>query len=344
MAVSGFAGMKAFIDAANQAQRTDPVPNRKDADGYQSARWNAAVPRSVRYDPVTNRSGVRPTVFDAARNIYGVNPATGAALRPYDNVGVQYGLNALNAGTITVDQFLDLNERIGGYDEDANYTATRAVGDAGAIRRAYQSGLSLGANGGLTTIPIFDNATSNEAGGYHYGWFHYALRERLMKANGGRSDNMAMWRSVNANDARATFDAWMLAYTSDRSDTPRLQKVVNARPAQAVEGCYDTGTPPSFIAEPLVFTRTSSTRCTALYPVYSNVRVEAGGPLSADVLKCQLAPVDGTAYRVPFTPEQSERLTRIFPEGVCDWAKPGVNQVPVVPWASFGPSPRHRIN
>jgi hypothetical protein len=344
VAVSGFAGMKAFVDAANQAQRTDPVPHRKDAAGYQSARWNAAVPDAVRYHPETNPTGARPTVFDAARNIYGVNPATGAALRPYDNVGVQYGLNAVNAGTITVDQFLELNERIGGYDEDANYTPARAVGDVDAIRRAYQSGLSLGANGGLTTIPVFDNATSNEAGGYHYGWFHYALRERLRKANGGKSDNMAMWRSVNAGEARATFDSWMLAYTSDRSDTPRLQKVLNARPAQAVEGCYDTSTPPAFIAEPLAFSRTASTRCSALYPVYSNVRVEAGGPLSADVLKCQLAPVNANAYRVPFTPAQLARLEGIFPDGVCDWSKPGVNQVPVVPWASFGPSPRHRID
>ena len=344
VAISGFDGMKALVDAANQAQRTDPVPNRKDADGYQSARWNGVVPDAVRYDPTTNKTGARPTVFDAARNIYGVNPATGAALRPYDNVGVQYGLTALNAGTITVAQFLDLNERIGGYDNDANYTATRAVGNADAIRRAYQSGLSLGANGGLRSIPIFDNATSNEAGGYHYGWFHYALRERLRKASGGRSDNLAMWRSVDANDARATFDAWMVAYTSDRSDTPRLQKVLNARPAQAVEGCYDKGTPPSFIAEPLVFTRAASTRCTTLYPVYSNVRVEAGGPLSADVLKCQLAPVNPNDYRVPFTPDQLDRLRTIFPEGACDWSKPGVNQVPVVPWASFGPSPQHRLN
>jgi hypothetical protein len=129
-----------------------------------------------------------------------------------------------------------------------------------------------------------------------------------------------------------------LADTGDRSDMPRLQKVVNARPAQAVAGCYDSGTPPSFIAEPLVFTRT------ALHPVYSNVRVEAGTPLSADVLNCQLAPVNTNDYRGPFTPDQLERLTRIFPDGVCDWPKSGVSQVPVVPWASFGRSPRHRIN
>ena len=59
-----------------------------------------------------NPKGARPTIFDVARNVYGVNPATGAALRPYDNVGVQYGLHALNTGAITVSQFLDLNEKI----------------------------------------------------------------------------------------------------------------------------------------------------------------------------------------------------------------------------------------
>ncbi len=136
------------------------------------------MPEALRYDPTKNPKGARPTVFDAARNVYGVNPATGAALRPFDNVGVQYGLNALNAGAITTAQFLDLNEKIGGFDQDANYTAARSAGDPGAIKRAYQAGLMLGANGGLTSIPIFDNATSNETGGYHYGWFHFALRER----------------------------------------------------------------------------------------------------------------------------------------------------------------------
>ena len=35
----------------------------------------------------------------------------GFANRPYDNVGVQYGLRALQSGTITAEQFVDLNEK-----------------------------------------------------------------------------------------------------------------------------------------------------------------------------------------------------------------------------------------
>ena len=59
IAVSGYHGMKAFLDAALQSQRTDPVPDRADIEGYQSARWNAAVPLQLRYDPVTNPKGAR---------------------------------------------------------------------------------------------------------------------------------------------------------------------------------------------------------------------------------------------------------------------------------------------
>jgi hypothetical protein len=211
VAVSGYEGLKAFLDAANQAQRTDPVPDREDLTGYQSARWNAAVPAAKRYHPASNPQGARPTIFDAAKNIYGVDPATGFALRPFDNVGVQYGLNALKAGTITIAQFLDLNERIGGIDHDSNYVARRTAGDESAIKRAYQAGLTLGGSGGLASIPIFDNATSTETGGYHYGWFHFALRDRLKHANGS-ADNLVMWRSVSGSDAEKLFTRWMEAY------------------------------------------------------------------------------------------------------------------------------------
>jgi hypothetical protein len=342
VAVSGYEGVKALVDAANQAQRTDPVPRRADIPGYQSARWNDGVPESLRYDPATNPRGARPTIFDAARNVYGTNPATGAAQRPFDNVGVQYGLNALNAGAITAAQFLDLNERIGGVDQDSNYVAGRSVGDAGAIKRTYQAGLSLSGGGGLASIPIVDNGTSNETGGYHYGWFHFALRERLRHANGS-ADNMVMWRSTLAPAAQALFDEWMVAYKSDTSADAQRVKVLRAKPKALVEGCYDKSTPPTFVAESLVFSSKPASKCSELFPVYSNTRKEAGGPLAANVLKCQLKPVDVKDYTAPLTAAEIARLKSIFPRGVCDWSRPGVNQTPVVTWASFGPSPGHLI-
>jgi hypothetical protein len=148
VAVSGHKGIQAWTDAANQSGRTDPVPGRVDVPGYASAVWNPIVPMELRYHPISNPGGARPTVFDVARNIYGIDPATGFALRPFDNVGLQYGLEALNAGAISTTQFLNLNDGIGGYDQDANYVSARASGDPGAIRRIQQSGISLGGGGG----------------------------------------------------------------------------------------------------------------------------------------------------------------------------------------------------
>ena len=152
------------------------------------------MPLDVRYNPTTNPTGVRGTVYDAAKNVYGVNPTTGFALRPFDNVGVQYGLAALNAGVITPTQFLDLNESVGGFDQDANFVATRSAGDPGAMDRAQKSGLQLGGNGGLASIPVFDvTGLYNDDTAYHYQWFHFAQRERMAQFN-GTTANHVMWR------------------------------------------------------------------------------------------------------------------------------------------------------
>jgi hypothetical protein len=189
-----------------------------------------------------------------------------------------------------------------------------------------------------------DDATSTEEARYHYGWFHYALRERIRQANGGSSDNMVMWRSTPGPAAgQALLERWMVAYTSDTSTDPQRVKVLRAKPKDAADGCYDKASPPRFIAEDLAFTSKPTTRCTELYPVYSNPRKEAGGPLAANILKCQLKPVDAKDYKVSFTATERARLSQIFPGGVCDWSKAGVNQVPVVTWASFGPSPTNLV-
>ena len=52
-------------------------------------------------------------------------PETGFAARPLDNVGVQYGLAALNASEISTTQFLDLNEAVGGLGVDGYHVPER---------------------------------------------------------------------------------------------------------------------------------------------------------------------------------------------------------------------------
>ena len=367
--ISGYAAEMTMVAAGNQMGRTDPVPGRlapifAGVANYASAVWNAIVPVSMRYDPNTtppNFTGARPTIYDASVNVYGRGPnpldpsgKSTIGLRTYDNVGVQYGLSALNAGTITATQFLDINANIGGFDTDANPIASRSVGNDGAIQRANQAGLLLSGTAGLGNIPILDvtNIYSEDTNNYHLQWEHFAVRERLVQGY-GNSDNYVMWRGgpgtgpTAANPAAiiaalspnaiAAFEQWMEAIVADKSSDPQRTKTIRNKPADLVDGCFDKSSPPQFISEKQVL-GTSGTQCNILWPSYRFPRMEAGGPLASNNLKCQLKPVDLADYKVTFSATDLSRLRTIFPQGVCDFSKPGANFTKVVPWASFGPS------
>ena len=105
---------------------------------YPNARldWcDAAVKDYVSNDPVLKQKGIRCTFQDNLVNIFGADPATGFARQPFDNVGVQYGLNALNEGKISFAQFIELNSKIGGFDMSGKIVADRMKADPVALRR-----------------------------------------------------------------------------------------------------------------------------------------------------------------------------------------------------------------
>jgi hypothetical protein len=66
-----------------------------------------------------------------------------------------------------------------------------------------------------------------------------------------------------------------------------------------------------------------------MYPVHSEPRLIAGAPLTNDILKCQLKPIDYADYKVTFSAAQKTRMESIFSSGVCDFSRPGVGQVPL---------------
>ncbi|MDB5869057.1 MAG: hypothetical protein JWP96_1389, partial [Polaromonas sp.] len=135
---------------------------------------------------------------------------------------------------------------------------------------------------------------------------------------------------------------WVDAYKGDATATAQRDKVIARKPAEAVDGCFSFSTSPAFIAETQTLGKSGST-CNTLWPSYTFPRAQAGGPVAADKLKCQLKAVSSSDYSVSFTAPQLSRLNAVFPNGVCDWSKPGVNQTPVVPYASFGPSPANLV-
>ena len=47
-------------------------------------------------------------------------------------------------------------------------------------------------------------------------------------------------------------------------------------------------------------------------------------------MKCALKPINFADYSVAFTPAEQSQLRSIFPNGVCDYAQPGVGQQPLL--------------
>jgi hypothetical protein len=183
-------------------------------------------------------------LYDHGAQAFGRDPATGFALRPLDNVGVQYGLQTLNERRITKAQFLELNEKIGGVDIDANFTRERTTGDrAAAIRRGYETGRFLSGGGGLASMPIIDIRAylDSNPGDPHVRVYSFVTRERLRKVN-GHVDNHVMLAASRGDDAFEgplsregirQMDRWRANLAKDTSSAPRAVKVVRARPARA---------------------------------------------------------------------------------------------------------------
>ena len=306
-----------------------------------------ALPEAAQYHPTDNPGGARCDVYEHYVNVYGRDAETGFARRPLDNVGVQYGLQALNDGAITTAQFLDLNAGIGGYDGDGRFHPERTVGDADAIRLAYETGRLTSGGGGLATTPIIDYraySDDRENGDVHTRYHSFSMRERLLKAN-GRADNHVML----VEDARhglyssgspvlagalRQMDRWLENLAADTSSDPQADKVARAKPEDLTDACWSRDDEPVRIEEMQV---RGSGRCEELYPSSPSPREVAGMPLASDVPKCQLKPVDAGDYGVEFTPDEMDRLRGIFPDGVCDWSQPGVGQTGLRgTWLTFG--------
>jgi hypothetical protein len=75
--------------------------------------------------------------------------------------------------------------------------------------------------------------------------------------------------------------------------------------------------------------------CDETVASYGTPRLGADEPLVDDVLQCQLKPLGKDDYKVAFTDAQWSRLKSTFPQGVCDYSKPGVAQRGAVQWQTY---------
>ena len=287
------------------------------------------VPDAEKYDPVKNPKGVRCTLQDYEVNQVG-RRADGAANARMDNEGVQYGFKALQSGTITPAQFVELNANVGGHDENFTRTETRAVADRQGLKSLYVTGVN-NTESNLSETPILE--TRVLATDFHQVAHAYVSRARIVRSQGNH-DNYVLWRSMTNSDPTfsTAFDvmvSWIKAIKADTRDIPQAKKVVDNKPAAARDRCTlgdGKDQPMSACPKPLELTR-----------------VAAGAPESNDVGKCQLKPLSRRDYpNITFTDDQWASMVKTFKTGVCDYSKPLVDYARTTPWLTYSGDGKYR--
>lgn len=303
----------------------------------------AAGDPSTRYDADTNPGGVRCSVLDLLVNQLGRRPASvwspqeqaagrGFGGVPFANTGVLYGLSALRTAAITPAQFVDLNAKVGGLDVDSQPTAARIPGDPASIARAYRTGLINEADH-LDEVAIINHGGPDP--GIAHDYAHAFWTDERLRADQGHSGNRVMWFGPApligdpgwANEALTKMDRWLRAVERDRSRRSLAHKIVADRPADVTDRCVVDALAQVCDVEQLQVLQTR----------LSTPRQEAGGPLANDIVACRLQPLtrELVASPVPFTDAEWAQLQEVFPQGACDWTRPGIGQGPAQTWLRY---------
>ena len=279
------------------------------------------------YEPPSDVAEIEWSHFGDLINVYGVAD-DGYARSFWDNVGVQYGLEAVAEGEITPEEFLKLNYIIGGWKNEPDMVqegspffppgvidlsnwdpwsyrnqvfstgptpAPRTVGDTAAMEAAYEEGLVFM---GDIDIPVIDwrHYLEDELD-MHNAHQSFASRQRIRDAR-EHSDNQIIWfTDVESGEpefdqtpeALEVIDKWM----SNIFDNP-AGGVAGNKPARAVDRCfYADGSQiaaGSDVWNGILDDETPG-ECTEWFPLYSTSRIVAGGPFKGSIFKCHLKPV-----------------------------------------------------
>jgi hypothetical protein len=322
---------------------------------------NCELANDAVYDPANPTATANLPRCDAwswAESIWGKVPGSPAARDTRDNVGVQYGLRALLAGTITAEEFVTLNEVIGGADRDGTARAARTAADAQALDIAYRSGI-VASGKNLAKAPILDLRGWDDSlinlppgtppsTGIHHQWYSFAVRDRIVR-DAGDADNQALWRFARGNfsvppaamgpEALLAMDQWLNNLVSSTSTGTLEARVRATRPASTADYCLLPDDATQTVKRTGAACDDPATAARFLIPSLSPRQV-AGGPRTEDVLKCQLKPLAQSDYPADaFTPGQFARLQAVFDTGVCDWTKAGVGQQAAVSPLTFKAGP-----
>ncbi len=165
---------------------------------------------------------------------------------PLGNVGVQYGLGALESGLITTEQFVDLNHEIGGLDIDINHVPERTAGDLQTLKqhlpeRRDQRGQQHG--------PGRDHRHARPRPGDRARRVSLVGAARAPGSRARHHENQVIWFGPTPllGDAQLPdrgadrMDEWLSAVEDDKSSKPLAEKIIANKPGDLQDECEPTG-------------------------------------------------------------------------------------------------------
>ena len=241
-AINGHAG-QGFCAAWNGAF----LPSFNPAN---SGNCGSGWPAALTFDKVLRPQGIRCTASDHDAAMWGKTIGADGIARgnsPLDNVGIQYGLQALQTGVINAEEFTRLNEGVGSFNSDFEWVPpARATASPLALETAYTAGI-VSDGKQLAKTAIIDLRGNQGAIEIHMNWRAWSVRERLDKANGNH-DNQVIWAFVGPGGGAAqpgaalgllsftTLDQWLANVEADtirpagRGEDPVRQAADGDRP------------------------------------------------------------------------------------------------------------------
>ncbi len=214
---------------------------------------DGCVDDAQQYNAQSNPGGVRCGIFDFMINLFAPRApevwtdnerlaGRGYGGIPIDNLGIQYGLDALRAGVITPAMFVDLNAKIGGVDVDAEHSDKRLVADLPALPNMYRTGW-LNSASNLGSVAIIDHR-GPDPGIAHDAQWAWTMRKRLEREQGHHSNHVIWYGETPligdphySTEALIAMDRWIAAVEADTRDVPLPEKIVQDRPGDLHDRC-----------------------------------------------------------------------------------------------------------
>lgn len=277
----------------------------------------------------------------------------------WDNVGVQYGLRALQEGILSMDEFLELNacvgswkpldqQRLGDYpwDQEADpdkpdhwdaanmqlsancrtgKPAPRFEGSQRAVDITKESGHLFR---GDIHIPIIDvRWYLDPILDIHHAYGSFSARARIAKHNGNANNQLIWFVACKELDKTTLEKQCPHDPTADALDTVDQWLTSGKQPDNAVDACFGHEGEALYSGPDVwngILDNKPNGACSEQFPVHTTSRLAAGEPITGEILKCRLKSVsqaikEGDYGKHTLPPNQQKRLEEIFPQGVCNY-------------------------